>query len=332
MVEPAEADVVGPAVTADDPHGAAHQVADDPEEPGGGIGPGAPASTRPPAGAQGLDPLALAGHAGLGGLGGVEQVAHRGVARARGRAARARRGPLGPLAVDGRAAGRGRTRRCPRTASSTRPGRGRRRRSTTAWSGGCRRRSRSSRWRWPPASGRRPAGRGASGTASHRTRRTPRRTRTGAGGAASPLDVSWARRRDRRLGQVQERRPLPTVGVAHVVGVGGIERLVPGTSLPRAGHTSMHTPQPVQSSGATPMVRCSPGCSWDRNGLDTTPGRRPGGRRRGPSCGWRRAGTRARSGRSRCTGRHPTPAAGWPGPAARSGPSRSATCRPRAGR
>ena len=45
---------------------------------------------------------------------------------------------------------RGRTRRCPRTASWTRPARGRRRRCPTAWSAGCRRRSTSSRWRWRP--------------------------------------------------------------------------------------------------------------------------------------------------------------------------------------
>ena len=60
-----------------------------------------------------------------------------------------------------RAAGRGRTRRCPRTASSTRRGRAPRRSWSTAWSGGCRRRSRSSRSRWRPSGGRRTAARPA---------------------------------------------------------------------------------------------------------------------------------------------------------------------------
>src|SRR6266511_4280663 len=43
------------------------------------------------------------------------------------------------------------------------------------------------------------------------------------------------------------------------------------SSLLRAGHTSTHTPHPVQSSGATWMVSASPGCSREEKSLDWNP-------------------------------------------------------------
>ena len=61
------------------------------------------------------------------------------------------------LVVERQAACRSRTRRCPRRASSPRRGRGRRRSSSTASSAGCRRRSTSSRSRSRRAAGRRTA-------------------------------------------------------------------------------------------------------------------------------------------------------------------------------
>ena len=72
------------------------------------------------------------------------------------------RGPPAAFAPDrparpAPAASRRRTRRCLRTGSSTTPAPARPRPSTTASSGGCRRRSRSSPWRSRPASGRRTA-------------------------------------------------------------------------------------------------------------------------------------------------------------------------------
>ena len=45
--------------------------------------------------------------------------------------------------------------------------------------------------------------------------------------------------------------------------------LWPISVLLLAGQTSTHTPQPVQSSGATWMVRWCPARSFDRNGLLT---------------------------------------------------------------
>ena len=109
------------------------------------------ASMPPSVCLQGDDALALGRDAGLGRLVGLEQRLRPGCRRAGRRAAR--RSSRGLLACACRrpAACRGRTRRCPRTASWTRPGRGRRGRWCRASSAGCRRRSTSSRWRWRSA-------------------------------------------------------------------------------------------------------------------------------------------------------------------------------------
>ena len=47
-----------------------------------------------------------------------------------------------------------------------------------------------------------------------------------------------------------------------------VDRLVPDLGLALAGHTSTHTPQPVQSSGATWIVSRYPWISLERKGLD----------------------------------------------------------------
>ena len=152
VVEAAVADVVGPAVAADDPHALADQVVG---EPGEARAP-RPSPARP-AGAGGRRPAPAA-----------PRSRPRRAARPRAARAPARRRARRPAGAADRARGgradrpraacRSRTRRCPRTASWPRPGRARRGWSCTAWSAGCRRRSTSSRWRWRSARGRRTAG------------------------------------------------------------------------------------------------------------------------------------------------------------------------------
>ena len=125
VVEPAEADVVGPAVAADDPHALARQAAGERQQVAG-RGAAAPsvvdqrlrarrAARRPARAGRGCRPRTpgrrdriestRSAPTGVGEL--FEQ--------------RGRRVPSGPR---GRGAGRARTRRCPRTASCSTPGRG----------------------------------------------------------------------------------------------------------------------------------------------------------------------------------------------------------------
>ncbi len=152
VVEAAEADVVGPAVAADDPDALADEgVGERLEAPRGRECP-----CRARRSAQRADAVALGGDSRL------DRVRRAPSSRARRPDPRpsSRDEPARVLASDwrrARAACRARTPRCPRTASSTRPGRGRRVRPTTASSAGCRRRSTSSRSRWRRASGRRRA-------------------------------------------------------------------------------------------------------------------------------------------------------------------------------
>ena len=125
VVEPAGADVVGPAVAADDPDAAPDQVVDDAEQVGDGRrrpARRAAASARPPARAARAAPTRAAAAPP-----GWRRPAPR---RPRRAARRAAAGP-GRCAGRRRAGSRARTRRCPRTASSTRPVRARRRRSST---------------------------------------------------------------------------------------------------------------------------------------------------------------------------------------------------------
>ena len=152
VVEPAVADVVGPAVAADQPHALLHQVVGEGLETArlGGLDcSAAPAAApRPARAAPRCRPRSP----------GRRRAARR---RARRRAAapgaRPARAPR-RRARRARAGTRSRTRRCPRTASSPTPDRGRRGWWCRAWSAGCRRRSTSSRWRWRSAGGRRRAG------------------------------------------------------------------------------------------------------------------------------------------------------------------------------
>ena len=178
VVEAAGPDVVRPAVAADDPHAAPDQVIDDAAQVGDDrfvqlVEP--PLAARPPvrAARAARTPAAAA-----------PRGSRRPAPRRPGRAARSGAGGPARCGCRPRAAGRVRTRRCPRTASSTTPGRARRRRPSTASWAGSRRRSTSSRSRWRSSAGRRTAARRASGTASPRTRRTRRRTRTAAPGTA----------------------------------------------------------------------------------------------------------------------------------------------------
>ena len=158
VVEAAEADVVGPAVAADDPDALAHEVVGEREQV-----------------------------ARVGVVGAVDARRARRAARRRARAARAisgsvvlvgvedrrRRGRRRARAPGARASSRGLRRVCASSAEAHAeaelgvvleqrvvPGRpaARRRSSSTAWSAGCRRRSTSSRWRWRRSCGRRTAG------------------------------------------------------------------------------------------------------------------------------------------------------------------------------
>ena len=135
VVEAAEADVVGPAVAADDPDGLLHEVVGEVDErPGGGR------CGRRELHAQPGHALALGRDAGVGRLIGLEDLAREAARKCRAELAeqlpRVRR-----RGCRARAACRGRTPRCPRRGSWTRPGRARRGRRRRAWSGGCRRRS-----------------------------------------------------------------------------------------------------------------------------------------------------------------------------------------------
>ena len=128
-----------------------------------------------------------------------------------------------------------------------------------AWSAGCRRRSRSSRWRSRRGCGRRTAGSAASGTGSRRSRRTRRRTRTAARSSCEPLTVS-ASTSVRSGSGSPGRSPSAALRVEVLV----LRRHVDATgaspiSLLRAGQTSTQMPQPVQSSGATWIVMRMPG-------------------------------------------------------------------------
>ena len=188
VVQAAEADVVGPAVTAHDPHRGVDQVVgQDHELAGRGIGVVRPARVR------GARPTRspLSRPSGVVGL--------------VGRPSR----PVGQTVADGRRAssrnqspGRSRTlvQGQPHAQAElgvvleqrVGPGRApaRPRWSSRGWSGGWHRRWRSIRWRSPPPCGHRTPGSGASGTGSHRTRRRHRRTRRAVRAAGSPLVVS----------------------------------------------------------------------------------------------------------------------------------------------
>ena len=102
-------------------------------------------------------------------------------------AARAAAGP-GRSGRRAPAASRGRTRRCPRTASCPRRAAAVGVDRPRASSAGCRRRSTSSRWRWRRSCGRRTAGSPASGTASRRSRRTRRENSNSGSRTCAALD------------------------------------------------------------------------------------------------------------------------------------------------
>ena len=143
VVEAAVADVVGPAVAADEPDRFLDQVVGAPLErarlrivdPGQRL-----AQCVPPARAARRCPPRPIGRRS-------RSSAASSFGERSGELARRARAP-GPGARRPPAGSRARTRRCPRRASSTTRGRGRRRSSCRAWSVGCRRRSRSSRSRW----------------------------------------------------------------------------------------------------------------------------------------------------------------------------------------
>jgi len=65
----------------------------------------------------------------------------------------------------------------------------------------------------------------------------------------------------------EEVVPAAALDLTVLKGRDHVERLVTRLVLVVAGQTSTHTPQPVQSSGATWMVSRWPGRSLDRNGL-----------------------------------------------------------------
>ena len=154
VVQAAVADVVGPAVAADDPDALLHQGVGQAEQVAASrVVLSAPASLPCSVG----HPLALGGDAGFVGLVGVQEAVDQFGADHVAPAGSPVRGRTRP-ACRSPGACPGRTRRCPRTASWTRPGRGRRLLTSRAWWAGCRRRSTSSRWRWRPSCGRRRAG------------------------------------------------------------------------------------------------------------------------------------------------------------------------------
>ena len=156
VVQAAEADVVGPAVAADDPDALLRP----------GVGDDRAVALVPASDAarasfcfERRHPLPLVRRCRPRSSGRPSRISVDQVVADVGRAgARAGRGAYSSLLVERRGGSRGRTRRCPRRASWTRPGRGPRGWWSRAWSAGCRRRSTSSRWRWRSAAGRRRAG------------------------------------------------------------------------------------------------------------------------------------------------------------------------------
>ena len=124
-----------------------------------------------------------------------------------------------------RAGSRDRTRHCPRTASSTMPARGPRGPSSTASPAGWRRRSTSSRWHWRFARGRRTAARGASDTASRRTRRRRRRTRTSGSRNCTPRTLAKSTRARSLTGSVSKKAMLLAFAREQRLLVGHVDRL-----------------------------------------------------------------------------------------------------------
>ena len=335
VVEPAEADVVGPAVAADDPHALADQGAGQREQMAGRVGrrrrrrrP----TSRPSSSSSSRDAPPLGEHGLLVVLAGVPGSRRPARGRPRRRARRAGREPsaAGPR---GRAGCPGRTRRCPRTGSCSRPARALRRSWPTASSAGCRRRSTSSPWRWPPASGRRTAGWPASGTASPRTRHRLRRTRTAAGGPGSPSPSRGAAGSGRAPGWTGRSPSAPAPVAVHErrLHVDGLV-LDLGLGLGRADVDADPAAGAVvgERPGSSVGDRAGPwnGRAWTRS----PPARRRALRAGRPSCGCWRAGRRWCTCRSRC--RCPGPRSGSPlrWPASRSGSSRTGSGRPRGGR
>ena len=179
VVEPAIADVVGPAVAADDPDAAPDQVVDHRQQIACGLARRCAASLSFSA----RDAGALRADLGLADLRRREDRSARSSPTSGASCAQQRARQLQVLV--GRQA-KAQAELGVVLEQRVRPGRARgpRRPSSTASPAGCRRRSTSSRWRWRSAGGRRTAATAASDTASRRSRRRRRRTRTAAAGTA----------------------------------------------------------------------------------------------------------------------------------------------------
>ena len=168
----------------------------------------------------------------------------------------ARRGGGGPARCGGRrpAAARARTRRCPRTASSTTPGRARRRRPSTAWSAGCRRRSTSSRSRWRSSAGRRTAARAASGTGvSPQPAQAPENSNSGSRNCV-PRTVPKSTRERSFAGSCSKNAMFSRSAATSGSRASRLIALCTGSPPADTGHASTHSPQPVQSSTYTCSV------------------------------------------------------------------------------
>ena len=119
----AEADVVGPAVAADDPDALADEVAGEREQVSG-VGARSAPSTRASGSRSRSTRSRWRADLGLGLLRGVEEPVDEVRRRRSGARRREQRGAPGRSGRRARGASRARTRRCPRTASCSTPGRG----------------------------------------------------------------------------------------------------------------------------------------------------------------------------------------------------------------
>ncbi len=153
---------------------------------------------------------------------------------------------------------------------------------------------------------------------------------------AAPLIVSWAMAVTRSSWRdASGSSPTDRARASRCSSIGSmLMALWPASVLLFAGQTSTHTPQPVQSSGATWIVSRWPGSSAALE-LLVEEGRRaprPPPRRERPSSGSSRAGRPWRTCRSRCRSTDPRSGSAGRSPASRSASCRSGRCRRRAAR
>ena len=154
--------------------------------------------------------------------------------------------------------------------------------------------------------GRRTTATAASDTASRRNRRRRRRTRTAAPGTARR--AHWRSRPARGHSPAARQRIAMSLRAGSSSGSLSLHR----QRLARrdAGQASTHSPQPVQSSTENSSVKLHvrEAARIDRRRFEACRCVRQAAPRRSISRGSRRAGRRSCTGRTGCSGQHPTPA------------------------